>query len=347
MQMTDAAKLPLSPMLVQYLVGLCALKWDSSAVNVEVTLGDMVKDIAAQKTRDVDVTVTVDTPDGLYAFKGFEVKHWSSPLDVSDVEALVAKFNDMPSVTHRAIVSSSGFSDGAVAKATHHGVELLTFAPWDRPIAEQFPFLANMTGKPKEHINGQFMHLHWNSTESWLGTNSPPVTVQPTQALYDPSGKPHPKYSTYSEYTEALLLRSSDVLASLKPIRDMAMPLVEALFDRRPNPFEPQWHWGYTVETVADAVYFKMPDEKLYQIETYTIHGILQWKRASVIYSVLERVPGGEAFAGAIIAPSNIEGRMDAILFPANKRELSLHQVRLEQKHLNSIRELRIATGQE
>jgi hypothetical protein len=33
--------------------------------------------------RDVDVTVTMDTPDGVFAFMGYEVKHWKSKLDVS------------------------------------------------------------------------------------------------------------------------------------------------------------------------------------------------------------------------------------------------------------------------
>ena len=41
---SSSHKLPLSPMLVQYLVGLCALKWDAGAVEVDVTLGDMVPD---------------------------------------------------------------------------------------------------------------------------------------------------------------------------------------------------------------------------------------------------------------------------------------------------------------
>jgi hypothetical protein len=48
---------PLSPMLVQYLVGLCCLKWDPEAV--DMTIGDMVYDAGAEKERDVDVTVTV------------------------------------------------------------------------------------------------------------------------------------------------------------------------------------------------------------------------------------------------------------------------------------------------
>ena len=44
----------LTPMLLQYLVGLCCLRWDPGAV--DVTIGDMVLDTAAGKERDVDVT---------------------------------------------------------------------------------------------------------------------------------------------------------------------------------------------------------------------------------------------------------------------------------------------------
>ena len=74
-QSQDTEKLlPLSPMLVQYLVALCAIKWDEAAVNLDVTLGDMVPDVGSGTPRDVDVTVTVNTDDGIHAFKGYEVK---------------------------------------------------------------------------------------------------------------------------------------------------------------------------------------------------------------------------------------------------------------------------------
>jgi hypothetical protein len=105
------SKLPLSPMLVQYLVGLCCLKWDPDAV--DVTISDMVLDPAAGKERDVDVTVTITESGSVtHAFKAYEVKHESAPLDVADVEQLCMKLLDMPSVTHRAIVSASGFTFG-------------------------------------------------------------------------------------------------------------------------------------------------------------------------------------------------------------------------------------------
>src|ERR1700733_13555869 len=57
LELPNMPRLPLSPMLVQYLVGLCCLKWDPGAV--DVTIGEMVLDPAAGKQRDVDVTVTI------------------------------------------------------------------------------------------------------------------------------------------------------------------------------------------------------------------------------------------------------------------------------------------------
>ena len=75
----------LTPMLVQYLVALCCLRRNPEAV--DVTIGDLVLDIAANKTRDVDVTVTLHEDDGtVRAFKAYEVKREGEPLDVAKVE---------------------------------------------------------------------------------------------------------------------------------------------------------------------------------------------------------------------------------------------------------------------
>ena len=141
------SKYPLSPMLVQYLVGLCCLKWDPNAV--DVVIGDMVLDSAAGKLRDVDVTVTISEGGNVtHAFKAYEVKHEGAPLDVTIVEQLCLKLLDMPSVTHRAIVSASGFTSGAQSKAARHGVTLYGLRPWTRPLQEQFPALT-MRGTAK------------------------------------------------------------------------------------------------------------------------------------------------------------------------------------------------------
>lgn len=114
---------------VQILVGLFGHLTSPEAVDVE--LGSMVYDVAGEKRRDVDVTITVRDPaGGATVVRGLEVKAEKDPLDISVVEGLIAKFRDMPSLTAPAIVSASGFTSGAKKKATFYGVRLLDLVPW-------------------------------------------------------------------------------------------------------------------------------------------------------------------------------------------------------------------------
>jgi hypothetical protein len=57
----------------------------------------------------------------------------------------------------------------------------------------------------------------------------------------------------------------------------------------------------------------------------------------------MEKVPTGEAFAGAVIAVSNVPGRMWALIFAAKGRQYSSRWVQLEKKHLHKIEKLAIA----
>jgi hypothetical protein len=157
-------------MLLQYLVGLYNLK-HGSAAQYHVTLGDMVADEASGTLRDVDVTVT--TPDGAHEFAGYEVKHWTKKLDVSHVEALAAKLNDMPTVTERAIVCSSGYTEPAIKKAEYHGVDLYVIKEWTAPVEEQFPDLAPMKGPPAEVFRGSQFHLTWLERSFYLHVDAP------------------------------------------------------------------------------------------------------------------------------------------------------------------------------
>ena len=147
----------LFPMLVQYVVGLCALRNNPDAV--DVTVGDLVHDTAARKRRDVDVTVTLKEEDGsTRALKAYEVKREGKPLDVATVEQLCAKLRDMPEVTHRAIISASNFTESAINKAAAYRVELLVIKPWTKPIAEQFPDFPNV-GRPDEFLPSVYSTL--------------------------------------------------------------------------------------------------------------------------------------------------------------------------------------------
>ncbi|MDX2001360.1 MAG: restriction endonuclease [Chitinophagales bacterium] len=98
---------------------------------VELELGAMVYDNASEHERDIDVTIRRTSKDGTIAkYKGIEVKKHKRPLDVIQVEQLCMKFSDMPAITHKAIVSASGYTAPAVKKAKTHGVELLEIIDW-------------------------------------------------------------------------------------------------------------------------------------------------------------------------------------------------------------------------
>jgi hypothetical protein len=138
----------LSPIDVHYLVGL--LTKISNPESVNIILGDYVYDIMAEKNRDVDITVTYkDTKGQISAFKGIEVKRHLHPLNVIHVEQLALKLKDMPDLSHRCIVSASGYTKGAIKKAQAHGIELFCLKPWNNTMEgfEHIKFL------PEFHIN--------------------------------------------------------------------------------------------------------------------------------------------------------------------------------------------------
>lgn len=337
-------KLPLSPMLVQYLIGLCCLKWDPDAV--DVTIGDMVLDPAAGKERDVDVTVTITEAGNItHAFKAYEVKHEGTPLDVTEVEQLCLKLLDMPSLTHRAIVSASGFTSGAQSKAAKHGITLYQLRPWTRPLEEQFPAL-RMRGTVEECFPMSKVLLCWVGPQYALVAREAKreFSVQPDDMLYDVTGNPHPKYKSFSSYQDDLLLRSTEILFLLEP--------AATLFRTFPVPYSapdgiipagPAWPHTHTLDIASDAVYVDT-GTGISQLHSITINGHLQWQRASdtPLYYVIDQLPDGEAFAGALISMEKREGHMTAMVFSPKTREIGINFVRLDEKHLNCIRRLKL-----
>lgn len=330
-------------MLVQYLVGLCALRWDAEAVNVSVTLGKMVEDVASETVRDVDVTVTASTPDGVHAFKGYEVKHWKGKLDVADVEALAAKFSDMPSVTHRAIVTTSGYTEPAIRKAAHHGVDLYVIGDWVKPLEEQFPELAPMSGTPHEAIRATQFFLNWRNWSVWLGMegNVPNFTIEANAPIFDVSGRSLDFAPTYSALIDKALMRSVDTLVNLDPV---VAPLNAAMETCSPTSMIPdlgERSHSHTLDAGSLGAHV-IVDGNLYKIDTITVSGSLAWDRQEMKYCVMERVPDGEAFAGAIISMGQREGQMTAFLFSPKDRNIEYRPIQLLPQQMNSIRELGI-----
>jgi hypothetical protein len=342
-------KLPLSPMLFQYLVGLFTLK-HGLGVNYHVTLGDEVPDEASGMRRDVDITVA--TPDGeVYEFAGYEVKHWKKKLDVSHVEALAMKLNDMPTVTQRAIVCSSGYTEGAIKKAAHHGVDLYVIKEWTTPIEEQFPDLAPMKGPPSEVFRGSQFYLTWPEwhIEAHMD-NAPQMDLIPWDTpLFDADGQPHPAYVDFRSFTEAMLVLSTDILFGTQPMKERIGPMWEALLSHGaiPMPDNPRWPFGHTFGIDKQEVYIRATDDALYRIEAVTVQGQLSWEYSPMLYLAMEKVPTGEMFATALVGVSPVPGRMIATIIPTQGRNLTLAKVALNPGQLNILKQLELHLGGE
>jgi len=122
----------LSPTDIHLLVGL--LTRISRPKGVDLELGSMVFDRAAEEERDVDVTISVHSEEGtISVFEGIEVKDHKRPLDSTQVEGLCTKMLHMPALTRRAIVSASGYWKPAIRKAKFMGVDLLSLVEWSSP----------------------------------------------------------------------------------------------------------------------------------------------------------------------------------------------------------------------
>ena len=154
----------LTPTDIHYLVGLLSLA--ARPEHVELELGDFVYDEASESRRDVDVTISVQNPDGSRAaYMGIEVKAHGRPLDSNTVEGLAQKLNDMREITRRAIVSASGFTEPAIRKAHYHGIDVYELKTW-RP-EERFDFFQ---AEPLPAVQEQY---------GWSGT--PDVCINPSR----------------------------------------------------------------------------------------------------------------------------------------------------------------------
>jgi hypothetical protein len=335
----NISKSMLTPMETQYLVGLCCLKTHPEAV--DITVGDMVMDEAEEEERDVDVTVTLSEANGTKsAFKVFEVKKEKRRLDVTKVEQLCIKLNDMPSITHRAIVSSSGFANGAIKKAKKHNVDLFEFRPWTKSLSKQFNLLKNV-GHVDEllHDQGSFL-LYWMNPKIHLYAKVGPRTFmwQNSDILYSSNGKLHPDWVNLSAFIDKILFRSTDILFKVSPASDIFNKIIIGAENE-----EHEWHHTHTMDVFSDEVFLNV-NNRLTRITEITITGSLQWKRQknNKEYFILENIQTGEAFAGAIISSYGAsDDRMSALIFSPDSNGIGVHPtINLSSKHKNIIRNL-------
>ncbi len=337
----------LTPMMVQYLVGLCCLRHDPDAI--DVTVGDMVMDDAAGKERDVDVTVTLTGNDGMVsAFKASEVKREGKPLDVTVVEQLILKLSDMPRVTHKAIFSTSGYTNGACLKASNHGVELYTLKPWDRPISQDFPDFPGV-GTPGEFLTQtQSSLLYWVEHQTYFVASGGPASFTFTDEtpVVSPNGKAHSDYLTMRDYKNDVFMRSTGILCTKDPASTVLRTFPCVMHENGERYLAgPTWPHTHTLDLASDGAYLQLDELDPFKLDSVTISGHLQWRKRVIEpeFMILNRVGDNLIFAGAAVADYGVDdGRMFAMVFPSKGRELGIHSFQIPEKQRNMIRELKI-----
>ena len=336
---------PLTPMLVQYLVGLCCIK--ANPESVEVILGDFVLDAASNKERDVDITVTMHEEDGtIRAFKAYEVKRESRPLDVAITEQLIMKLRDMPRVTNRAIVSASGFTDGAIEKANSHNVELYTFRPWEIPDGTKMP---TFSGKDLPLIikSWQRQLLCWNNFKIWFWAPNGPssFTWENNQPVYTVSGESHPKYKNIGAFLDELLISSTETLLKVMDPSILHQSLTYEPIKSGEVQRKAIGAHTHTINILEFGIHLAI-DSTIAQVQCASITGELEWQRSLALpkFYVIEKVSNGDPFAGAAITEYGTpDGKMSALIFTPNSKKIDVHPtVLLNEEQKNAIRQLKI-----
>ena len=313
---------------------------------MDITIGDLVLDNSIDDKRDVDITVTLDEGNGIKTvFKAYEVKKESSPLDVIKVEQLAAKLNDMIDITHRAIVSASGYTENAVKKAVSHNVDLYEIIPWTTTLSEHFEAFKNI-GHLSDFMRnkGSFL-LCWEEDSFWLGVLNGPNTFnwKDEDMLYTVSGKVHTKFPSMEKYRQYLLLKSTQVLLNIEPAKTVLQNYIGEIFDEATVRINVGSH-SHTLELKDDKIFLKI-DGNLCQISFATITGRLEWQKEQTIseYYLLKNVITKEVFAGAAVTPvGSPDGQLLAKILAPKSDSINFHFINLTDKQKNSIRQLKL-----
>lgn len=307
---------------VHYLVGL--LTSVSTPESVEIMVGDFVHDASIDKRRDVDVTVTYKDAGGLIsAFRGIEVKKHSRPLNVIHVEQLAAKLKDMPDVSHRSIVSASGYTKPAIEKAKAHGVDLFSLIPWDNP----------MEGFEHIHFPPGFFILQ--RTLNWV--NGPRIVFNPNEQIPDQIRSQLTKQSR-------ILRTDGECDNTCKTVQDLIQRISQTVL-RTVMVREPIKSMSLDTEMSVKYLYRKIGDfylgikgEKLH-LQEALVQGNVKWDEKKVWPEFKVLVKEGELspYVGCTIAELS-DGNLIGLTVSHVDRSLKLINIPLSDRNQKKIR---------
>ncbi len=312
---------------IHYLVGI--LSTVSHPDNVEVELGSQVLDAATDECRDVDVTVRIKDQEAgeITAFKGIEVKKLGRKLDSTHIEQLATKLNDMPSISHRAIVSASGYYSPAIRKANAHGIELFELCDWN-PSKDQF-----------EHFKGELQHFTQTSLE-WVSSQH--VQFNPTQKvaaeiqaqfkgdapIYSAAGQIAPETPTLNHLVNNL--RSQVQHNVFEQLKD------------QPHALGVVKHVNAQVN-IADTPYLKLSSGK-FVLEQAKFTGAVTWveTKKETHFKVLKKLDDDKPYAGCVIGELGTWGLVGLMVSRMN-RDLRIIHVPVSDRNKRKIFKQRIA----
>jgi hypothetical protein len=268
----------------------------SRSTDITVRLGDRVYDEASESRRDVDIIIATVGTTGLI---GVEVKDESRPLDVSIVESLCQKFSDMPTITTRGIVSSSGYTKPAERKARAHGVECLTL------VRGRLPHFSSISLSSFEGFSGT--RLEWREGPSVSFTPDRELTMEQRTAIIA---------------TTPVLLGNGEIITP------------KVLADRVVAAFTASWE-GPAVQAgrIPVAMDVVLEDKALFQLETdpfnmigASVQGVVEWMpepfRAEA--SCYLQTSDGSPYAGAVLTTMST-GLLGVAVSPQSQELRAFH----------------------
>lgn len=289
-------------------------------------LGSLVYDRAAEKLRDVDVTVA-EAVGEIKALKGLEVKKHEEPLDVTHVEQLALKLKDMSALTSRQIVSASGYTAGAVKKAAAHGVELFRLTDWDDKYSfehARFNEMSSFSLRSLEYVLGPHLHIELESHGEEF------AKADPSQIeITDHRGARHGWGVTFREFQNNLMVNTSNELQSRDEVSRLP-PNISKRID--------------ILIGLSDDPHLRL-DELITRIKGARLQGIVRWKETphSMDYKILVNEATDLPVIGCALAELPA-GNLMGITASNADRTIRLINVAVSARNLSVIREMQLGS---
>jgi hypothetical protein len=300
-------------------VGLLSLI--SSPQKVEIELGSRVLDVATGNKRDVDVTVVVKDGGDIKVFKGIEVKKHGRKLDATHVEQLACKLNDMPKMTERAIVSTTGYTAPAIQKARAHGITLFEIRDWDFSKEYFVHFKSNFcqsTQTSLEWIEPPSIKLNPYET---IG-EADQIFVKSNPKIYFKGGESKPEMPDLNSLLHNFRLQvQTNLFETLKD----NLKADESIKNRA------------VVVTIPEVIYIMAPSGNIVLKEAIFM-GRVQWVETPMPthYKILKKIDEEKPYAGCMVAENAVMGLLGLMVSQIN-RELRLIHVSISDRNKNKI----------